>query len=1638
MKRKELVKRLMSITMAAMMTTTMVPASAFAAEDDFFADAAAIVSDITDGENTDTEDFSDGAGFTDNGAAEEYEEGSSEELVDTYADGEAETGTEEDAKAAAETYLKEYIANSSTAYKLITNGGTGVVRSEDGLSYTVGLKTNGTGSNITTMYLRKLSTPYKTGWYIDSEWVDTSRKTPALRGSLPITRPTADQGPQTFKATLRLFSTDTANSVINDETQAAEAALASQEITITLEAAEPVYTMAVNVQDEEGNPITDATVTLEKGWSTVYTNSDGVYEMEKSGSYTLTVKKTGYNDFKESFTFNPTEVATKKTVTLTKQVTKNVNFNIIDSVTKKPVDGAALTVKQGYYTTIKPGADGSYSLVSGTAYKYTVEAKNYKTILNQDFTIADVDENGTLTIEMVKDISEYTVSFHPVDANGNVVPNAEITVSYEEEDYWGETETVTLKPNTDGTFTLDKSTTYNYTIKADGYEDASGTYKPSGTEENVSVPVTMTKTAAEITECLVKIQPVDGETPVENASIKVTFEDYDKYYENPFTNELKANADGSYTMKKGVEYTYTVTADGYKDATGTYTADGSKDSDTISVAMEKKPVATEDQNAVDAVKKKFDAELGALRPDYTKYKNILDLVKDKIVGYTDIDTTGVTVSLKSSDAESVVAADGTIHYRAEAPDGNGINSTNVGLVFVFEKNGAKAEADSRNASICWDRDYVNKQVKTDSDNVTWDKIKGSNIDQTEVTSSLNLPQCLSTSAKNAWSRITWTSSNKDVITIKDTGWGSLIDPKQGEIHAQPQDTEVTLTATFEVNDNLLNTYVEKVSDFKTYTKEFKVTVKGTGEVTPTEEELLAILDKYYTVDQIKEFGTDNPADLANCKTDLQLPRYTRIRDENKEYVFANKEIEVTSDFAAVGIKGYRATVDRFAGNDDIAGNLIVTFTRDGVTVSKKIPVTVKAITEAEVENELKMMELAKAHYFDGINDGRYADKDSITGNLHAFQEMILDENGNPKWIYSYDDKTGNGIIPDDMFDDSWEMEGAGYNKFKSSNNAVVAHENLVVVRKETDAQITISSVLSSERYQEAAKKHPDNKVLQKLYKQPVSVTVTIKGTKSAAEALEKLVETTRTFLDSVEEGNAPGQYSEGTKETLQKALDAASETLNKADATEEETEKAVKDLTAAVDAAKAAQNVRIADITVRINQTANQQGQLQTITVRADDAAAYGYKKPEDMRNQVTAADAFYAVHAALYGDDFKTTPAKYLVIGENGVISTIFGKETMAVSYYVNNKFPVDENGIGTYANTTVLKTGDELSVFLYTDTTNWSDTYLYFQDVPASVQAGNEISATVMAAGFSGNTPAKDCKAVLKNKATGELTEAVTDENGSFTLKADKAGNYELYISEAPYDYFVVPTAEIEVKAPAPTATPTPAPSVTPVPSVIPEPSVAPEPSATPEPSITPAPSVTPAPDVTPKPAVSPAPSAQKQKVLMVTAKGRKTSVVLTWNKVPGAVKYRIYGAKCGNSYQLLKTVSSQKNAWVQKNLKKGTPYKYYIVAYNEQGKIVKSDNIHVVTTKGKYGNAKTITVNKKAFTVQVGKTAQIKVQVTAPALKKYLKHTSNVRYLSTNTAIAGVDKNGVITGVHKGRCYVYCYTQNGLYKKVKVTVK
>ena len=54
-----------------------------------------------------------------------------------------------------------------------------------------------------------------------------------------------------------------------------------------------------------------------------------------------------------------------------------------------------------------------------------------------------------------------------------------------------------------------------------------------------------------------------------------------------------------------------------------------------------------------------------------------------------------------------------------------------------------------------------------------------------------------------------------------------------------------------------------------------------------------------------------------------------------------------------------------------------------------------------------------------------------------------------------------------------------------------------------------------------------------------------------------------------------------------------------------------------------------------------------------------------------------------------------------------------------------------------------------------------------------------------------------------------------------------------------------------------------------------------------------------------------------------------------------------------------------------------------------------------------------------------------------KKLKKHRA-MAYESSDTSVATVTQKGVVKGKKKGSCYIYIYTQNGMFQKIKVKVK
>ncbi len=176
---------------------------------------------------------------------------------------------------------------------------------------------------------------------------------------------------------------------------------------------------------------------------------------------------------------------------------------------------------------------------------------------------------------------------------------------------------------------------------------------------------------------------------------------------------------------------------------------------------------------------------------------------------------------------------------------------------------------------------------------------------------------------------------------------------------------------------------------------------------------------------------------------------------------------------------------------------------------------------------------------------------------------------------------------------------------------------------------------------------------------------------------------------------------------------------------------------------------------------------------------------------------------------------------------------------------------------------------------------------------------------------------------------------------------------------------------------------------------------------------------------------------------AKTTKNKIVVKRNKIANADGYLVFGNRCGKPYKLLKNItSSGKNSFTALNLKKGKFYKYVVLAYktigNQKITMAASKTIHSVTLGGKTTVAKKLKLNKKSVTLKKNKKFKIKAKEISRNKKLKLKRHRKLSYESSNKKIATVSPKGYVKGKSKGKCFVYVYTQNGIYRRIKITVK
>ena len=248
------------------------------------------------------------------------------------------------------------------------------------------------------------------------------------------------------------------------------------------------------------------------------------------------------------------------------------------------------------------------------------------------------------------------------------------------------------------------------------------------------------------------------------------------------------------------------------------------------------------------------------------------------------------------------------------------------------------------------------------------------------------------------------------------------------------------------------------------------------------------------------------------------------------------------------------------------------------------------------------------------------------------------------------------------------------------------------------------------------------------------------------------------------ESDKPGEWEPGSKADLEVAIADAQAAHDKADATEEDCEEALKTLKAAEKAAANAQHWFEANVTIRVNKTPGGEAELFKIKVSGEASKTYQYAEPTSkVGKQVSFIDVLVALHEEIYGEAFKAEPTTYFDSQNVGFyyIAKLFG----VGNYY---QFAINGESTGSYQNC-IVHDGDTLDVSLQQKT---NDIFLAFDQLEAKVMVGSEYTAALHE-GVSTKKPAEGYTVTYAD-AEGHEVSGVTDAEGKLTVTFENGGEY------------------------------------------------------------------------------------------------------------------------------------------------------------------------------------------------------------------------------------------------------------------------
>lgn len=315
----------------------------------------------------------------------------------------------------------------------------------------------------------------------------------------------------------------------------------NQNADVTFEMDFFLYNVEFNIsQVNQGNPAEGATIKIEGQPGVLNVNGSGQATIKlKSGNYSYTVQKKGYDDLTGSFNVGGQDTFIQRTLALKHY---NVVITVLDSDNSSPAQGAAVNINGSSYPTNERG-QAVVSLQNGT-YPYTVTKSGYYDG-SSSITVLDSDNSSVISLKA----RLYNVIMTVKNPLQEPINGAIVGIN-----------ATSYQTQSNGQVSLQlKNGTYPFTVTALGMDDYFGELEVESADIP-SFPVNMEYKKYDI---VFTVQTDEGVT-IENANIHINEKDYQTSQGGLVTVRL---SDG--------QYPYTVTKEGYVQTQGNVEVSGS-------------------------------------------------------------------------------------------------------------------------------------------------------------------------------------------------------------------------------------------------------------------------------------------------------------------------------------------------------------------------------------------------------------------------------------------------------------------------------------------------------------------------------------------------------------------------------------------------------------------------------------------------------------------------------------------------------------------------------------------------------------------------------------------------------------------------------------------------------------------------------------------------------------------------------------------------------------------------------------------------------------------------------------------------------------------------------------------------------